>query len=847
MTTSGFARLSRVFLLFLSGGMLTTSAAPVILRTFVEDNYPGPVTFSLPFARASLTTTDNAVIQDGASTPPQQWRALSRWPDGSLQWAQVTCPPPASAATPRTLVLGNNVPRPAVPDAIRITRAPGDAAIELRTGPLTFTLDRATATGRLTLADHPALTFSLSQLVTDDGATLRASIDTLELSETGPLLTVIRATGFHRSADRPRGRGYGRFDVILTLHAGTTHVEIDHALAPLDEDPAKNREHEMQTFRAATLPVRFESLPGAAPGITAESLPLAPGQRLFQHEDNAWTIETANAAAGTRAEGILTATLTSSATAWAAVRDFWQQWPKAFTAAPAGDGFDIDLYPALTLDGHNPYANRQDEQIWYYYLRTGLYEMRQGVEKSHRLFIGWAPAPAAAHTAARALLTLPVILPPLDYLNATQVTDPMLPPLSGGLFDDWDRAFLDAARSWFAQQSGNRWYGLLNWGDWYGERRYNWCNHEYDLPANFFRQALRFQDPVLFREAVREATHLRDIDIVNHHADPARVGLKWKHSVGHTGGYYRPGQDHGMHLPNYGASDAIFLEGSDTPGHTRVASFFLNHQLTGDPRAPEAGRKVTDRLLSHPLLTNPKFNYITSREPGWTLVNLTDAWRATADDRYLAFANRLADNVLAKAAGNGVWLRRLKPHQTGGDVTHGELSFTTAFQATGMIELYKITARPDIKENILTTARYIAGNLYRPEYRAFVHSPSRTRAQTPRAGGLAGMSLRYVLAQACILDPGLTPAFREPILDSFASTVANRQWVGTKQDPDRPYPHDITSAFYWMTPDQAAMSSLFGDELRAPGNRARILSRAAPASIFPPNTARWEDDRIGGD
>ncbi|AHF90101.1 hypothetical protein OPIT5_07555 [Opitutaceae bacterium TAV5] len=835
-------------------------AGSVALKTYLPENYTTPVTFSIPFARGALASTDDVHIQDGTATPPQQWHALNRWPDGSIQWAQVTCPPPLPSDATRTFVIRKNAPLPPVPSALRLTRTPDAgpvASLEIRTGDFTFALDRATATARLALADHPALTFTLSQLTTADGASLTARIDTLEILESGPLRTVIRTTGFHRGAGVPPAdggnavvpAGYGRFDILLTLHAGATHVEIDHAIAPLSEDPAKNREREMQRFRSACIPVRFApaSASRTTLQLTTESRQLLPGQRLFQHEDNAYTIEAAHAT-GARAEGILLATPDSpsasvTSTAYATVRDFWQQWPKAFSATPAGDGFDIDLFPTLTLSSTNPYASRKDEQIWYYYLRTGAYEVRQGVEKSHRLFIGWAPSPDSAHTIARALQTLPVVLPPLDYINATRIDDSMLPPLSGGLFDDWDRAFLAATRSYFDQQKENRWYGLLNWGDWYGERRYNWCNHEYDLPANLFRQALRFQDPEMFREAVRQATHLRDIDIINHHVDPARVGLKWKHSVGHTGGYYTPGAETDMHLPNGGRKDDEFFLGRSTPGHIRVTSFFLNHQLTGDPRALEAGRKVTDRLLTDPLVTNPRYKYITAREPGWTLVNLAAAWRATADDRYLAALNRLADNVLLKAEGHGVWLRPLRANQTGGDVKTGELSFMVAFQTAGMIEAWKLTHRDDIRQNIIAAARYTADNLYRPEYRAFVHSPSRTRTQTPRAGGLAGNNLRYIMAYACALDPSLLPAFREPILDSFASTVANRQWVGTKQNPDRPYPHDITSAFYWLNPDQTVMSALFGDDLRQ--HRDEILKRAAPASVFPPNSARWEDDRIG--
>lgn len=822
-------------------------ASAVPLHAYLAQDYPAPLTFSLPFAPGTLESVSAAHICDGTKIPPQQWSILNKWPDGSIKWAQVTCPPPVEGYS---LVVGT--PGVAVPDspvALHLTRSPGEGAIssiEARSGDFSFSLDRTTSTVNLSLTGHSGLSFLVSELVAEDGAVLPADIDKIEIVEEGPLRSVLRATGYHRSEARPRGRGFGRFDIFFTLLAGAKYVEIDHALAPQDENPEENRIREMQRFRSASIPVRFAGGDSAPTAFVSESQTIEPGRRLFQYEDYAWTLDGAPGK-GERAEGVLLAVPESAnagaPVAYAAVRDFWQQWPKAFTVAPGGDGFNIDLYPTLTLDGKNPYADRENEQIWYYYLRSGSYEVRQGVEKSHRVFIGWADTPEAARASALAIQTLPVVLPSLDYVNATQVEDPMLPPMGGGLFDDWDRAFLEATQSYFTQQEQNRWYGLLNWGDWYGERRYNWCNHEYDLPTNLFRQALRFQNPEFFREAVRQTNHLRDIDIVNYHVDPARQGLKWKHSIGHTGGYYTPESGTHMKLPNGGRGDDEFFFGTSTPGHTRVTSFFLNHELTGDRRSLEAGRKVSDRLLETPLLADPNHNYYTAREPGWTLVGMASAWRATGDKRYLAAINRLADNILAKADGHGVWMRPLRNNQTAGDVKTGELSFMVAFQTAGMIEAWKITGREDIRDNIIAAARYAAANLYRPEYRAFVHSPSRTRVQTPRAGGLAGNNLRYIMAYACTLDPSLVSEFREPILDSFASTAANRQWVGTKQDPDRPYPHDITSAFYSLNPDQVAMKTVFGSELK--NQRDEILSRGAPASVFPPTNVKWEDERIG--
>lgn len=811
------------------GAMAEKTAPDIGLKTFLPAGYPVPVAVSVPFAQGQIKSVEGVSLTSDGKALPQQWAILSKWPDGSVRWAQAICPP----MEPLALRMDKSARAPIQPE-LNITESP--EGITVKTGAATLTVTKQTAIARLESKGR-SLSFLLSEVTTSDGSKLPAHIDSLSVFESGPMRTVIRATGMHQSEKKKSG--FLSFDVLLTLYAGTSVVEVDHTLGIISGSLEENKTNEMIFFRSATIPVQLEK--GNATVLDGEKTwtPLLAGQRMFQWEDFAWAVEKGSdvTGKGARAGGVLTVA-TPAGVCFAAVRDFWQQYPKAFSVST--EGFTVDLFPDLTLEGKNPYANRKDEQIWYFYLRTGQYELRQGVQKSHRLFLGWSDTVEAAQKQGVALGTLPVVLPPLAYTQATKVEGEMLTPMSGGLFSDWDQAFIDASNSYFSQQVENRWYGLLNWGDWYGERRYNWCNHEYDLPANFFRQALRFENPDYFREAVREATHRMDVDVVHQHWDVSRNGINWKHSVGHTGGYYKPGS---FHLSNYGDSDAIFMEGSSTPGHTRVAGFFLDYLLTGNPRARETGCLVADHLLRTDLLTKKNYSYITAREPGWSMTSLTAAYHATLEPRYLNGANYLADLVIKKAEGNGVWLRPLKSHQTGTDVTKGEVSFTTAFQGAGMIEVYKITKREDVKQNILKTSQYIVNNFYRPEFKAFVHSPSRDRSQSPRAGGLTGSNLRYVMAYA--YDLGHDPALIDPIRDSFASTVANRQWCGTKQDPNRPYPHDISSSFYWLNQEESAMDRILGKELRT--EKEKILSRAAPASVFPQNTKRWEEEKVGTD
>ena len=192
----------------------------------------------------------------------------------------------------------------------------------------------------------------------------------------------------------------------------------------------------------------------------------------------------------------------------------------------------------------------------------------------------------------------PVALPDFDYLAETGAAGALVAP--DGVFVEWDNLFKKGFEQYVEKLQEERWYGLLNWGDWFGERVYNWGNLEYDDAAGFFWQALRFQDPEYFRQAVRGARHYIDVDTVSQHGYEDWEGRVWGHALGHTGGYYKAGT---FHLNNYDMSDSIFHTGSGSPGHTRCEGVSLLYLLTGDIRAIEYARKIANHLSKGPMVS----------------------------------------------------------------------------------------------------------------------------------------------------------------------------------------------------------------------------------------------------
>ena len=71
-------------------------------------------------------------------------------------------------------------------------------------------------------------------------------------------------------------------------------------------------------------------------------------------------------------------------------------------------------------------------------------------------------------------------------------------------YDAWAENLFDAYVKSIEVQAD---YGAMNWGDWFGERRVNWGNHEYDTANQILIQYARTADPRYFYVADATARH----------------------------------------------------------------------------------------------------------------------------------------------------------------------------------------------------------------------------------------------------------------------------------------------------------------------------------------------------
>ena len=76
----------------------------------------------------------------------------------------------------------------------------------------------------------------------------------------------------------------------------------------------------------------------------------------------------------------------------------------------------------------------------------------------------------------------------------------------------------------------------MNYGDWFGERQWNWGNNEYDLTFALILQFVRTRNLEYLQRALQMAHHYTTID-TQHIRAPKHREIVYAHSTGHVGSF----------------------------------------------------------------------------------------------------------------------------------------------------------------------------------------------------------------------------------------------------------------------------------------------------------------------
>jgi hypothetical protein len=421
--------------------------APLQVRERVGTARVGEyVRAGVPLPRSWSVTDPSALrLTDDAGTPlPAQFEVLARWggppddPAAPIRWVLVGWRESLAGGAVRDLYLDAGGPGPEPPTAVQVAQTPdgvtvdtGGAVFEIRTDDFNLLHQVRIGAedllqpldGRTAIHYEPAGTLSI---VPGGSPDLTPRTTAIQVERAGPLCAEVRVTGSVRdAADRP----VLDFTARLGFTAGTADVDIDftvennHPLIERPEDGQPANAHDLGAVNSVYvgslgLAVRLRDtgapLQVFTEGGAAVSAPTGP-VRLFQdssgtaywnayvglvgwpgYEQTAtprlqaycatpgYTVTGAGSpVSGAQALGWLAAGRAGGPQVLAAVRDFWQNFPKALAASPDGT-VAADLFPEGGRYFHN---------------------LRTGEEKTHRILFAFglgAPVAGTAEARARA-------------------------------------------------------------------------------------------------------------------------------------------------------------------------------------------------------------------------------------------------------------------------------------------------------------------------------------------------------------------------------------------------------------------------------------------------------------
>jgi hypothetical protein len=599
-----------------------------------------PVTAGVPFALGELASAADVRLLDAAGQPvPVQREVTARWSDGSVRWLLLDFQAATQPGAPTALTLEVRPGSPAAapgPSLLRqdvngITLDSGAVRLELSRDAFAL-FDRVcadrNADGTVDAAELVSGAPVLGNAWLEDGAGKRfgpGKPDLLAVETDGPQRATVRVEGDFVAAD---GATLFRYRARFTGWRGQRLVRLQWTLG-------NNRtadEFTPLTAAGVRLP-----LAGAA-GMTAC---LADGRATpIGAADDLAVLQDYDNHCRTRAQGVettaardpgLVVVKTGATVVSAMVRDFWQTYPKGLSVGPAG--VELQLLPALPADQYSRPEDRTDTaQIELYYgCRDGKYLVKRGVEITADILVRFdaGELPDAAALAAHLQAPLVAATTPEVYCRSGAFW--RVAPRVDAEFPEYWAAFDESFRNLQSSREKLREYGWMNYGDWWGERAWNWGNNEYDLPymtAISFAQTGRLD---LFWRGEQMARHYATVDRVHYPwATPTRE-LVYAHSIGHVGG---PFARNDPRINSKTWSMAGFVGGAldGSGGHSQQAGLMLYGFLTGERRYLETAERA---CWNQATFYTPNFSFGIERSCGWSLYNAMWAYESTLNPYYL--------------------------------------------------------------------------------------------------------------------------------------------------------------------------------------------------------------------
>ncbi|MDR0336496.1 MAG: hypothetical protein LBI18_05335, partial [Planctomycetaceae bacterium] len=563
----------------------------------------GYVTSGVPFAKGTLAGSQDVVLQNESGQPVEaQFDVMNRWEDGSVQW--LVC----------DFVTETNPEKPTV--YFLVTEPKGTTGNTVKRG-----IDKRSVEFILKSLD--------SEIVLADGTKLiRHSGETVTETE-GSVRTSVRCEGDYV---KPDGTPFFRWRVHASFF-GNDFIRIRWTLG----NNTETADH--TAIRSAGFSI---DLPKQAEigkiGLT-DSKTAAKTVKILQDRVDHAVIDLDNKKETVKQfNGFLRV---GNRGVW--MRDFWQSWPKGMAYENHRACFDI--LPELPKENYPPenWTTLDETFMHYYWFKDGCYLFKRGMEiQSEVWFVPDEKTSENVETCA-AWLAAPLFAAAEPTVYCDSGVFPPIKPRRDGVFDAYEKAFDTSFGNLEKGRKQRDEYGWMNFGDWFGERRWNWGNNEYDLSYVCAMHFARSGNLDFLRRAEEMARHYTTVDVNFYPRTPRTRELVYAHSTGHVGGFV---QKEDPRLESEKRFVANLRGGPDNSGgHCHQPGNFYMACLTGDKRFFEVAAMV---CMNQAKYYTPAFNFSIERSAGWSLTNAVMAYHFTRNPFYLNAADIYFEKIAEK-------------------------------------------------------------------------------------------------------------------------------------------------------------------------------------------------------
>lgn len=614
-----------------------------------------PCTVAIPLPAGACREARRFAVINGKHPVPTQCRVTGTWPDGSVKWLLVHAlvDLPGNAA----IEFGCGPQAPPLPaEPVAVESGAGGAT--LRSGRLVVSLggpgqpifSRIRGGG----PELEAGALAGPRITDADGAVFSAVVGGAGWTtiEAGPIRAVVQTHGTHIGAD---SRSWLDHTIRIYLWAGKPWLRIDYRII--------NREAG-ESVTLAGMGLSITPAAGAS-GTARTALATSnyrsrirlgvPGEVLEHMIDAEQLVYEANEQVPEVLYGTFWADWCDPSRGGVAVtlHQAHQNFPKALRVD--GSGIGVALLPA----GHS-------------------LSIARGMAKTHRLFLH-------VHGADTSLEAVNV-----RSLQFQMPDQPLLPAAVYRAADVMEAVWVDRPVRRVEQflldlaDRRTRGYGMLNWGDGpdagyteqgRGHGELVWTNNEYDLPHAALLMLARTGERRFLDYLLVAAEHWMDVDVCHDSDDPARRGGQLIHSARH-------------------------VSGDVTLSHEWVEGLLDYWHLTGERVALETALGIGENVLrglEAPELQSP--GGAAARVTGWALRTLVALWLETGEARWLAPAERIADQFEAWQKEYGAWLAPYTDH------TLARVPFMIAIAANSLMRYHSVRPEPRVASMIVAAAR----------------------------------------------------------------------------------------------------------------------------------------------